>query len=106
MAQGTSSSAYMQFSYQLVDRLDIVQVSIIYSHTIFFFVVLVGVVMILTARFCVQSVIKQNQEYWKKMAIEMSNIVRSAQRLKDPGHIPSGIPTPSHSSNPSFNNPH
>ena len=44
----------MQFTYQLVDRLDIVEVSIIYSVTIFVFVLLVGLLMVLTARFCVQ----------------------------------------------------
>jgi len=53
VAQGTSASAYMQFSYQLVDRLDIVQVSIIYSVSIFVFVVLVGLLMVLTARYCI-----------------------------------------------------
>ena len=76
VASGTSASAYMQFSYQLVDRLDIVEVSIIYSVSIFVFVLLVGLLMVLTARFCVQKVIKKNQDYWKRMAIEMSNIVR------------------------------
>lgn len=54
VASGTSASAYMQFSYQLVDRLDIVEVSIIYSVSIFVFVLLVGLLMVLTARFCVQ----------------------------------------------------
>jgi hypothetical protein len=39
--------------------------------------------MVLTARYCIQQVIKQNQEYWKKMAVEMSNIVRSAQKIKE-----------------------
>ena len=68
----------MQFSYQLVDRLDIVSISIIYSVSIFCFVLLVALLMVLTARYCIQQVIKQNQDYWKKMAIEMSNIVRSA----------------------------
>ena len=39
------------------------------------------------------------------MAIEMSNIVRSAQRLKEPGSIPQVLPTISHSTTPSMNNP-
>jgi predicted PurR-regulated permease PerM len=81
----------MQFSYQLVDRLDIVQVSIIYSVSIFVFVLLVGLLMVLTARYCIQQVIKQNQDYWKRMAVEMSNIVRSAQRIKETG---GSIPPP------------
>lgn len=60
VASGQSASAYMQISYQLVDRLDIVEVSIIYSVSIFVFVLLVGLLMVLTARFCVQQVIRQN----------------------------------------------
>jgi hypothetical protein len=87
----------MQFSYQLVDRLDIVEVSIIYSVSIFVFVLLVGLLMVLTARFCVQQVIKQNQDYWKRMAIEMSNIVRQAQRIKETGgNLPPSQAPPPH----------
>jgi hypothetical protein len=103
VVQGTAASAYMQFSYQLVDRMDIVEISIIYSVSVFTFVLLIGLIMVLTARYCIQQVIKQNQDYWKKMAVEMSSIVKSAQRIKETA--PSPMPTPSHSHAPSFHTP-
>ena len=83
-----------------MDRLDIVQVSIIYSVSIFVFVLLVGLLMVLTARYCIQQVIKQNQDYWKRMAVEMSNIVRSAQRIKETGGNIGPPPMPRGNFNP------
>ena len=56
--------------------------------------------MVLTARYCIQQVIKQNQDYWKRMAVEMSNIVRSAQRIKETGGNIGPPPMPRGNFNP------
>ena len=68
----------MQFSYQLIDNLDIQKISLIYSACVFGLVLFAGILVIFVSRFCVQSVIKKNQESWSKMAIEMGKIMEKA----------------------------
>eukprot|EP00347_Sterkiella_histriomuscorum_P006261 403353448 len=81
--QGASAGATMQFTYQLVDRLDFKYVAVIYSVAVSVFIILAAVIAILTVRFVVQLTIRKNQQTWQAMAYEMKHIVDNAQKQKE-----------------------
>ena len=70
----------MQFSYQLIDNMDIKEIALIYSGSTFGLILIAGLIVILISRTCVSKVIKNNQESWSKMAIEMSKVMASANK--------------------------
>ena len=64
--QGQSASgAYLQFSYKLVDRIQISAIASMYSVSVFLYVLLTGTMLVLVSRFCAQKIVRDNQEHWK-----------------------------------------
>ena len=68
VAVGTSPAAYMQFEYQLIDTYNLTWITSIFSGSIFIYLLIIGLAMMLGIWFLLKTLFQSNAIFWKSTA--------------------------------------